>query len=90
MDDAALERALFALPLEEPPADLRGRILAATVYRPALPFKMWEVWVIGTLMALAVWLMIAVLTAVPWFRSSQCEHAGAHAGGSDAIPAALA
>ena len=65
MDDAALERALFALPLEEPPADLRGRILAATVYRPALPFKMWEVWLIGTLMALAVWLMIAVLTAVP-------------------------
>lgn len=65
MDDAALERALFALPLEEPPADLRGRILAATVYRPALPFKMWEVWVLGTLMALAAWLMIAVLTAVP-------------------------
>ena len=65
MDDAALDRALFALELEEPPADLRGRILAATVYRPALPFKIWEVWVIGTLMALAVWLMIAVLASVP-------------------------
>lgn len=65
MDDDALERALFALPLEEPPADLRGRILAATVYRPALPFKMWEVCIIGTLMALAAWLMIAVLTSVP-------------------------
>ena len=28
----------FALPLEEPPADLHGRILAATVLRPAPTF----------------------------------------------------
>ena len=35
MTDDDLDRALFALPLEEPPADLHGRILAATVLRPA-------------------------------------------------------
>lgn len=35
--DEALERALFALDLEEPPADMRASILAATVYRaPAI------------------------------------------------------
>ncbi len=40
--DDALDRALFALPLEEPPADLRASILTATVYRPAPAFKLWE------------------------------------------------
>ena len=33
--DDALDRALFALPLEEPPAGLRASILLATAYRPA-------------------------------------------------------
>ena len=37
--DDALDRALFALPLEEPPADLRASILTATVYRPAPAFS---------------------------------------------------
>ncbi len=42
MTDDELDRALFALPLEEPPADLHGRILAATVLRPAPTFRVWE------------------------------------------------
>ena len=33
MTDDDLDRALFALPLEEPPADLHRRIMAATVLR---------------------------------------------------------
>ncbi len=42
MDDEALEQALFALPLEEPPAGLRASILMATAYRPAPAFSVWE------------------------------------------------
>jgi len=56
MTDDQIERALFALPLEEPPADLHARILAATIHRPRLMFRAWEVWVIGTLVAVMVWL----------------------------------
>ncbi|MBV9272100.1 MAG: hypothetical protein JO165_13485 [Candidatus Eremiobacteraeota bacterium] len=55
--DDELERALFALPLEEPPADLRASILAATVYRAPAPFKAWEIWMLGGIVALAVWLV---------------------------------
>jgi hypothetical protein len=65
MTDDELERALFALPLEEPPADLRARILATTVDRPRLTFRAWEVWLVGTLAALMVWLMFLVGTAQP-------------------------
>jgi len=65
MTDDELERALFALPLEEPPVDLRRRILGATVYRPRLIFKAWEVWTLGTGLALMVWLTWFVLTGVP-------------------------
>jgi hypothetical protein len=42
MTDDELDRALFALPLEEPPADLHGRIMAATALRPAPTFATWE------------------------------------------------
>jgi len=56
-DDDALDRALFALPLEEPPADLRASILTATVYRPAPPFSVVEISVIGTLAAVVLWLV---------------------------------
>ncbi len=58
--DEELERALFALPLEEPPADLRASILAATVYRPPLPVKPWEVWALGAVCALLVWVLVLV------------------------------
>ncbi|MFN2461527.1 MAG: hypothetical protein ABR591_12715 [Candidatus Velthaea sp.] len=65
MTDDELERALLALPLEEPPAGLHGRILAATIYRPRLTFRTWEIWAIGTALALMVWLTVLVLTGVP-------------------------
>jgi hypothetical protein len=65
MTDDELERALFALPLEEPPDDLRSTILAATIDRPRLTFSPWEVWAVGTLAALVVWLSVMVTTSVP-------------------------
>jgi hypothetical protein len=65
-DDDALDRALAALPPEEPPADLHARIMAATAYAPpSLPLagSGWELWVVVTALALAVWLGSLVLTA---------------------------
>jgi uncharacterized membrane protein YdjX (TVP38/TMEM64 family) len=58
--DDALDRALFALPLEEPPSDLRGHILAATAYRPAPAFSVWEVAVLGTVAAVTLWFVILI------------------------------
>jgi hypothetical protein len=56
-DDDALDRALAALPLEEPPADLHARIMAATVDAPAaLPAPGWELWLVAVLSGLAAWL----------------------------------
>jgi hypothetical protein len=54
--DDDLDRLLFSLPLEEPPADLRASIFATTIYRPAFALRPWELWMLGTLIALAVWL----------------------------------
>jgi hypothetical protein len=62
MNDDQIERALFALPLEEPPADLHARIMAATIHRPRQIFRAWEVWVIGTLVAVMVWLAYLVFS----------------------------
>ena len=59
--DDALERALFALPLEEPPADLRTSILTATCYRPAPLFKAWEIGILGAIAALVTWLIALVV-----------------------------
>ncbi|GAC1501058.1 MAG: hypothetical protein NVS1B14_05310 [Vulcanimicrobiaceae bacterium] len=56
-----LDRQLFSLPLEEPPAQLRSAILAATVYRPPFPMKTWETWVLGALAALSAWLGVLVV-----------------------------
>lgn len=53
--DDALDRALFALPLEEPPSDLRASILASTAYRPAPAFSVWEVAALGAIAAVTVW-----------------------------------
>lgn len=58
--DEALDRALFALPMEEPPSELRGSILTATAYRPAPPFSVWEAVAIGVISAVTVWLLIVV------------------------------
>jgi len=59
--DEELDRALFALPLEEPPADLRASILAATIYRPPMTVKPWEVWGGGALCALLTWVLLLIL-----------------------------
>src|SRR5579863_10335415 len=53
--DDALDRALFTLPLEEPPSDLRASILASTAYRPAPAFSVWEVAALGAIAAVTVW-----------------------------------
>jgi hypothetical protein len=57
----ALDRALFALPLEEPPADLRAAILQATVYRQHHAFAWWESATFGALGAIGIWLIIAIV-----------------------------
>ena len=65
-DDDALDRAIAALPEEEPPPYLHARIMAATVYAPrSLPVAEagWELWVVGTAVALAVWLGWLVVSA---------------------------
>jgi len=59
--DDALDRALFALPLEEPPADLRTAILTATVYRPAPVFAAWEIGVLAAILAIVISLVTAVV-----------------------------
>jgi hypothetical protein len=58
--DDALDRALFALPLEEPPENLRASILSATVYRPAPAFSAWEIAGIGALAALGIWFAVLI------------------------------
>lgn len=58
--DDELDRLLFALPLEEPPADLRASILTATIYRPPFPIKAWEASLIGILVALCCWLGVLI------------------------------
>ena len=62
-DDDDLDRALAALPLEEPPARLHARIMAATVLRPAPLVRSWEIWLVGTLLALAAWLTWTFVSA---------------------------
>jgi hypothetical protein len=61
MDDAALERALLELPLEEPPEGLRTSILLATAYRPAPAFSFPELAVLGSLGAIALWLVVLLV-----------------------------
>jgi hypothetical protein len=62
-----LERALFALDLEEPPADLRASILAQTIYRVPVSAAVppWEVWLYGALCAVVVWMLILVVRGGP-------------------------
>lgn len=60
-NDDALDRALFALPMEEPPVDLRASILSATIYRPAPVFSMRELITLGAICAVVVWLVAAVV-----------------------------
>ncbi len=62
-DDAALERALEALPLEDTPADLHSRIIAAVAQRPQPAFRPWELWVVGVAFAICTWLVLAIIGA---------------------------
>jgi hypothetical protein len=59
--DDALDAALFALPLEEPPADLRAAILTATVYRPTPVFSFRELAFLGLICAVMVWLVVEMI-----------------------------
>jgi hypothetical protein len=59
--DDALDRALFALPLEEPPTDLRAAILTATVYRPEPAFAPWEIGALAAILAVVISLVSAVV-----------------------------
>lgn len=63
--DDDLERALFNLPLEETPANLRTSILARTVYRQTLQVKPWEVWLMGGCVAVIAWLLVSILREGP-------------------------
>lgn len=62
-DDAALERALEALPLEDTPAELHSRIVAAIAQRPQAAFRPWELWIVGIAFAFCTWLIIAIVGA---------------------------
>ena len=57
-----LERAIAELPLEEPPEGLRASILLATAYRPAPAFSFFELAGIGTLGAIALWLIVMLVS----------------------------
>jgi hypothetical protein len=61
MDDETLERAILQLPLEEPPEGLRASILLATAYRPAPAFSFLELAVLGSLGAVALWLVVLLV-----------------------------
>jgi hypothetical protein len=69
-----LDRALFALPLEEPPPGLRQSILNATIHAPARAalqpiLRPWEASLAGAAVAVAVWLVYA-LVAYKGFAAS--------------------
>ncbi len=59
--DEALERAILELPLEEPPKGLRTSILLATAYRPAPAFSFPELAVLGSVGAVALWLVVMLV-----------------------------
>jgi hypothetical protein len=62
-DDAALERALESLPLEDTPVDLHSRIIAAVAQRPQPAFRPWELWVVGIAFAICMWFVVAIIGA---------------------------
>jgi hypothetical protein len=56
-----LERAILDLPLEEPPQGLRASILLMTAYRPQPAFSFLELAALGTLGAVALWLIVLLV-----------------------------
>jgi hypothetical protein len=67
MTDDDLDRALLSLSLEEPPADLHERILAATVRRTMAPaaFRPWELWLLAAAVVLVGFITVMLLASVP-------------------------
>ena len=65
IDDDALDRALFALPLATPPNDLRAGILRATIYAPtpalATAMSALEIAIVGIAAAIGVWLLVLLI-----------------------------
>lgn len=59
--DEALERALFALDLEQPPADLRASILASTVYRAPAIITLPEAAGLFALLGVVAWVCTSIL-----------------------------
>jgi len=53
--DDDLDRMLAELPMAEPPAALRARIIAATMDAPRIAIASWESALYGVLAALVVW-----------------------------------
>jgi hypothetical protein len=62
MTDDELDRALFNLPLAEPPAGLRASILASTIYAPRAMMRSWETIGIGVALALLAWMVVGFAT----------------------------
>ncbi len=63
IDDDALDRALFALPLATPPGDLRAAILRATIDAPefAPVMSTRDILLMGVAAAIGVWLLMFML-----------------------------
>lgn len=92
-NDDELDRALFALALEEPPAGLREAILAATVDAPVLepaPLRPWEAWGLASALAVTLWLALWVLHGEAGTLSAALANAGAQTLGLLERPATLA
>jgi hypothetical protein len=58
--DEALERALFALDLEEPPADMRASILAATVCRAPAIISLPEAAGLFAFVGVIAWICVSI------------------------------
>jgi 1,4-dihydroxy-2-naphthoate octaprenyltransferase len=65
MTDDELDRALFALPLEEPPADMHQRIMSATVLRAAPAFRQWELVLLAVVLGLVCVATAWIVTSSP-------------------------
>ena len=71
-----IDRALFALPLEQPPAGLRESILAVTVHAPrprpvVASIGVWESVGLGLAFAAMTTIVIAILTNAPIGHQAQ-------------------
>jgi hypothetical protein len=82
MTDDELDRALFALPLEEPPPELHRDVMAATVFRPEPVFRAWE------FSALAAALVVTAALTAWLFSAAPDTGARLTAGIADAVRSA--